>query len=353
MSTVEIVARLIAGVGLILGNAFFVAIEFALTRTRQYSKDEFLEEGSRGLRRAWEMTSDLEIYLTSCQVGITATSIAVGIVAEPALAFLLEPVFANTALASAGAGGVIAFLIINLVHLTHGEQTPTYLGVERTRLVARYGAEPLYWFHFLISPMIIVGDSVAKWTLKLFGIEMTGAWLETEADSIETRAELRNRLGSVLEAGELSDERRSEVLNALDIGDSTVADIMVDREAIVALSTEVDLDENLDRMDGTPHVRFPLVEDELEDFVGVIYAPTVLHNLDALARGDTTLRELATPPMTVAADTVVSDFIDQCQAENQELALVLDGGEVVGLVTATDAFEEVLGELEDPMDRKA
>jgi len=352
MPTVEIVIRLVAGIALILGNAFFVAIEFALTRTRQYSKDEFLEGGSRGLRRAWEMTNDLEIYLTSCQVGITATSIAVGIVAEPALAFLLEPIFANTALASAGAGGIIAFLIINLVHLTHGEQTPTYLGVERTRMVARYGAEPLYWFHFLISPMIIVGDSVAKWTLKLFGIEMTGAWLETEADSIETRAELRNRLGSVLEEGELSDERRSEVLSALDIGDSTVADIMVDRAAIVALSTEVDLDENLDRMDGTPHVRFPLVESELEDFVGVIYAPTVLHNIDELRAGDTTLRELATPPMTVAADTAVSDLIDQFQAENQELALVLDGGEVVGLVTATDAFEEVLGELEDPMDRE-
>ncbi|MFW6018771.1 MAG: CNNM domain-containing protein [Halapricum sp.] len=351
MPPLEIGVRLVVGIALILGNAFFVAIEFALTRTRQYSESEFVGEGSRGLRRAWEMTSDLEIYLTSCQVGITATSIAVGIVAEPALSVLLEPVFANTALASAGAGGVVAFLIINLVHLTHGEQTPTYLGVERTRMVAKYGAEPLYWFHFLISPMIMIGDTVAKWTLRLFGIEMTGAWLETETDSIETRAELRNRLGSVLEEGELTDERRSEILNALDIGDSTVADIMVDREAIVALSTEVGLEENLDRMDGTPHVRFPLVEGELEAFVGVIYAPTVLYNLDALEHGDTTLQELATPPMTVAADTAVSDFIDQCQVEHQELALVFDGGEAVGLVTATDAFEEVLGELEDPMDR--
>ncbi|MCU4719464.1 hemolysin family protein [Halapricum hydrolyticum] len=352
MSTVEIVVRLVAGIGLILGNAFFVAVEFALTRTRQYSREEFVGEGSRGLARAWEMTEDLEIYLTSCQVGITATSIAVGIVAEPALAFLLEPVFADTALASAGAGAVIAFLIINLVHLTHGEQTPTYLGVERTRMVARYGAEPLYWFHFLISPMIIVGDSVAKWTLKLFGIEMTGAWLEAETDSIETRAQLRNRLGSVLEKGELTDERRAEVLSALEIGDSDVVEIMIDREEIVALSTEVDLETNLDRMDGTPHVRFPLVGEDFEEFVGVVYAPTVLHNIDELRAGKTALGELATPPMTVAADTAVSDFIDQCQAENQELALVLDGGEVVGLVTATDAFEEVLGELEDPMDRE-
>ena len=90
------------------------------------------------------MTQDLEIYLTTCQVGITASSIAVGIVAEPALAAIFEPLFPDTIWASVGSGAVLAFLLINLVHLTHGEQTPTYLGVERSRLVCRYGATPLY-----------------------------------------------------------------------------------------------------------------------------------------------------------------------------------------------------------------
>ncbi len=120
------------------------------------------------LERAWEMTNDLEIYLTTCQVGITASSIAVGIVAEPALAALFEPYFAATPLASIGAGAIIAFGIINLVHLTHGEQTPTYLGVERSRMVCRYGATPLYWFNWLISPLITLGDWIAKAALKLF-----------------------------------------------------------------------------------------------------------------------------------------------------------------------------------------
>ncbi len=143
MPTGEITLRLIAGVALILANGFFVAIEFALTRARQYPEAEFDEPG---LRRAWEMTDDLEIYLTSCQVGITASSIAVGIVAEPALASLFHPYFGSGFLASVGAGGILAFIIINLVHLTHGEQTPTYLGVERTKFVCRYGAIPLYWF---------------------------------------------------------------------------------------------------------------------------------------------------------------------------------------------------------------
>jgi len=102
MDPLVIAGRLIAGVLLILANAFFVAIEFALTRARQFTEEEFVG-GNPKLERAWEMTDDLELYLTTCQVGITASSIAVGIVAEPALAAIFEPVFANTALPRSGA----------------------------------------------------------------------------------------------------------------------------------------------------------------------------------------------------------------------------------------------------------
>src|SRR6056297_2669867 len=157
MQPVEIALRLLAGVALILANGFFVAIEFALTRARQFTESEFVGDGNPALERAWNMTDDLEIYLTSCQVGITASSIAVGIVAEPALAAIFEPYFQSSGLAGIGAGAAIAFVIINLVHLTHGEQTPTYLGVERAKFFCRYGATPLYYFALLISPIIKVG----------------------------------------------------------------------------------------------------------------------------------------------------------------------------------------------------
>jgi CBS domain containing-hemolysin-like protein len=125
---------------------------------------------------------------------------------------------------------------------------------------------------------------------------------------------------------------------------------MVDRDDIVALSTTDDLRTNLERIDGTPYVRFPLLAGSLDSFLGVVYAPTVLHNYEALDSGITTLEDLATPPLTVPAETTVSDFIDRCQAENQELALVVEDDAVVGLLTATDAFEQITGELEDPMD---
>ncbi|WP_123534065.1 hemolysin family protein [Halosimplex salinum] len=351
MNALEVWIRLIAGVGLILTNGFFVAIEFALTRARQFTEEEFVGDGSAALERAWEMTNNLEIYLTTCQVGITASSIAVGIVAEPALAALFHPLFDGTRLATVGAGAIIAFLIINLVHLTHGEQTPTYLGVERSRMVCRYGATPLYWFNWAISPLIRLGDAIAKWTLGLFGIEMTGAWLETEEDVIESRADLRNKMGAVLEEGDLTEERREEVMNALQIGERPVREVMVSAAEIVALSTAVDAAENFRRMEEHPHTRYPLVGEELTDFRGIVYLPSLLRNRQQLTDGDSIdFAELAAPPVTMSPDADVSDAIDQFQAENQELALVIEDGEVVGMVTVTDLLESVTGDIEDPID---
>ncbi|WP_434521471.1 CNNM domain-containing protein [Halorubrum sp. AS12] len=347
MPPVEIGLRVAAGVALILINAYFVAIEFGLTRLRQYPESEM---DTPGLRRAWEMTDDLEFYLTTCQVWISGTSIALGIVAEPGLAALFAPLFENTALASAGAGSLLGFFIINMVHLTHGEQTPTYLGVERSKQVAEYGSRPLYWFAWLISPLIKVGDWVAKATLGLFGVEMTGSWTEAEEEVLETRAQLRNRLGSMMEEVELPEERREEVLNALDVDELAVREVLTPADQIVSLSTTVSAEENLDRIRDTPHSRFPLVGDDLSDFEGIVYAPSIVSRYDELRAGDLTFADVAAPPMTISADASVSNAFDQFQAESQELALVIEDGEVVGLITATDAMEAVMGQLEDPLD---
>jgi len=357
MQPFEIALRLLAGVALILANGFFVAIEFALTRARQFTESEFVGDGNRALERAWAMTDDLEIYLTSCQVGITASSIAVGIVAEPALAALFEPAFAGSQLAGIGLGAAIAFAIINLVHLTHGEQTPTYLGVERSRFVCRYGATPLYWFAKAISPLIAIGDSVAKWTLGLFGVEMSGAWLETEEDVIETRADLRNKLHATLEEGDLSEERREEVLAALHAGEQQVRDVMVPREDMVVLSTGDSRDEAARKVGETPHTRYPLVGDDVEEFLGIVYVPELMRmgresGGDGLLDG-LDLEAVAAPPMTLNADTSLSDAIDRFQDEQQELALVMADGEVVGLITVTDALEAMVGDIRDPMDEQA
>ena len=350
MNATEIGVRLVAGVLLVLANGFFVAIEFALTRARQYTEPEFVEPGVRGLERAWAMTEELEIYLTGCQVGITAASISLGIVAEPALAAIFEPLFGGTVLASIGAGTLLAYLVVNLVHVVYGEQTPTYLGVERSKQMCRYGATPLYWFTRIIRPILDLGDAVAKWTLGLFGVEMTGAWLESGADVVEGRADLHRQLGKVLQEGELPEERHEEVMSALAVGEVPIRDIMVPRETITALSTGNDFEENLTVIEDNPYLRFPLLGKDRTEFRGIVYLAEFTNRFEELRTGEIDIEDVAAPTMSLPADEEISDAIDRFQAENQELALVKDGGRIVGLLTVTDAFEEVMGDLEDPID---
>ena len=196
-----------------------------------------------------------------------------------------------------------------------------------------------------------IRDRVAKATLGLFGIEMTQAWTETEKEVIETRADLRNRLGSVLEEGGLPDERREEIMNALTIGEQAVQEVMVPAEEIVALSTADSPESNIDILETQPHTRYPLVGEDLTQFEGIVYSPAIFTQREQLSTGDVKLTDLAAPPMTLSPDTDVSDAIDQFQTERQELALVIEDGEVVGLVTVTDLLETIIGDIEDPLDQ--
>jgi len=346
--------RLVGGVALLFANGFFVTTEFALTRVRQFPEEEFQ---GRGLDRAWEMTERLEIFLSGCQVGITISSIGLGVVAEPAVAAALDPLVRAVGFGTPGAAGhtaaavIVAFALINLLHVVIGEQAPTYLGIERTKFVARYGAPPLYWWTKLMSPVILVADRIAKGLLSVFGVDITRSWAEEElGEGDPSRSELTRRMGEALRGAGVSQERREEVINAFRIGDVPVGEIMVDREEIVALSTAEDVETNLRRMQESPQVRFPLVGDDLSEFLGIVYTPAILRHVEELQDGSLDLESLAAPPMTASTDTAVSDLIDRFQAESQELALVMEDGEVVGLVTTTDAFEAIAGELEDPLD---
>ncbi|NHN58766.1 MULTISPECIES: hemolysin family protein [Halorussus] len=347
-------AQVAGGLVLLFGNAYFVTIEFAMTRVRQFTEGEF--QGSSGLERAWEMTDRLEIFLSGCQLGITVCSVGLGVVAEPALATLLTPVVELTGVGSHALAAIVALGIINMLHVVVGEQAPTYLGIERTKTVAAYGSAPLYYWTKILSPVIILADKTAKWLLSLFGVEITRSWTEAETEEgareVSSRGDARREMGDILSQAGLDDEREEEVIAALDIDTIPVRDIMVPREEIVALSTADAIEESLRRVRNEPHTRFPLIGETLEEFVGIVYTPPLLGRGEEFRDGSLTWEDVATEPLTVDAELAVSDLVDRFQERQHELALVTEDGEVVGMVTATDAFEAMMGELEDPYDEE-
>ena len=357
MSPSELTVRLIAGGLLILSNAFFVATEFALTRVPQFEKSEFQDHP--GLRRAWDMVGELEIYLTGCQLGITTTSILLGIVVEPAITVVVEPVVALFRLGSGTTtvvSVVVAVILINLIHKIWGEQAPTYLGVEAPKMIVRYAAPIHYWWTTITYPFILFGDGAAKKTLALFGVSISRSWTEAEADGedgahVGSRTELKRRMAALLRNRDMPYERRQEVMNALTIGEQSIRDYMVPRENAITLSVQNSLEENLDIAAEHLLNRFPLVNGSLDEVVGTIYAATLLRDWDDLREGTVTLERLAAAPIRVSADASVSDLIDHLQEHEQEMAFVEENGTTVGLITITDAFEAITGEVRDPLDR--
>lgn len=125
----------------------------------------------------WEMTERPEISPSGCQVGITVCSVGLGVVAEPAVTAVVDPLF-QAAGFSTGAEGhaavsvFVAFALIDLLHVV-GEQAPTYLGGERATFVAKHGSRPLYWWTRGFYPVVAVADRFAKWLLSPFGVTVS------------------------------------------------------------------------------------------------------------------------------------------------------------------------------------
>lgn len=365
MVEVVTVLRLFGGLFLLLLNGFFVTTEFALTRVPQFPREEF--QGHRGLERAWEMTERLEIYLSGCQVGITVASVGLGVVAEPAVSKVVEAGLSAAGLGWSGGGHlslsvILSLGLINILHVIIGEQTPTYLGVERTKFVAKYLAPLLYWWTVVMSPFIRFADWTAKALLGLFGITITRSWSEVEEDGEDGGAEgstsesvgdVKAEMARRLSQAGLSRERREEVLNAIEIGQTPVSDILIPRDEMVIL-TEGETEANLQKIRENPQFsRFPLFAPDSDEPAGVVYVSAAFAAVDALRDGSKTMADVATEPMTISAGTTISDAIDRFQAEHQELAVVAENARIVGLVTASDAFEAIAGDLEDPFDERA
>ena len=177
LSGLDILFRLLAVLILVGANGFFVASEFSLVSVRRTRIEELVREGKPLARAVQQALADLDAYLAATQLGITMASIGLGWIGEPALAALLEPLFAWLPSAwqvvSAHAMAVvIAFAIITSLHIVLGELAPKSLAIQRSEKTALAVALPTQWFLMLFKPFIMFLNSLGWLILRLFGIDL-------------------------------------------------------------------------------------------------------------------------------------------------------------------------------------
>lgn len=143
----DIVSLIIIGV-LIALTAFFVASEFAIVRVRSSRIDQLIAEGNKKAVRAKQVISDLDEYLSACQLGITITALGLGWMGEPAVRKVLHPLFESLHVSDSVSHALsiaIAFSVITFLNVVVGELAPKTIAIQKAEQMTLWLAGPLHF----------------------------------------------------------------------------------------------------------------------------------------------------------------------------------------------------------------
>jgi CBS domain containing-hemolysin-like protein len=333
--------ELLGVAALILLNAFFVAAEYALVTARRTKIQELADEGSRRARVVQRIVSDPPHFIAAMQLGVTLASLGIGALGEQALAHALDPYLA-TVLAVA-----IGFLIITYLHVVIGELVPKGAALRYSERIALGVSAPVRAFFFVFNPLIWFLEWSSEVTMRALGFEPPRG---DEGEAL-SEAELRMLLGRATEHGEIEREEQEMLYKVFDFADKEVADVMVPRPEVVALSIDMPPEQALQAVIESPYTRYPVYRETLDDIVGVLHVRDLFSALNeqgfANVRIEALLRDAYVVPETKDLAALLADF----RRESFHMAVVVDEyGTMAGIVTLEDLLEEIVGEIEDEFD---
>src|SRR5215218_263279 len=336
-------ALLFAIVPLLLMNAFFVAAEFSLVSARRGQ----LSGNSLAARLARRQQDKLDEYLSACQLGITIASLALGAVGEQTLAHVIEPVLHSVALAHVAGvmGSVLALLLLTALHITVGEQAPKSFAIGSAAAALRFCALPLEVFHRLLRPLVIALNSASNAIVRAFG--GTPASSHAQQASLE---ELRELIAGLTEEGDIDSADAQLLQGVFTLDERRAGEVMTPRTRVTAMREGQTVREALEATRYAGHSRFPLLDRQGEQLLGVVYSRELT---EALRDGeddrpvDAYRHEIVIVPPTLPLDGLLA----RLQQERASLAAVVDEfGSPDGVVTIEHILEEIVGEIWDEDD---
>lgn len=342
---------LLVGV-LVVVNAFFVAAEYALVRVRRTRMEALAAQGSGRAKGVLHGLNHLTRYIAGVQVGITLASLASGRFGEPALAAIIDPLFAwlvPPTLIGPEASAVVTtwltLLVISYLLVVLGELVPKAITLQCTDRVALLVAKPVHLAVLVFTPFVWSMHALGTRILHLLRLpppeEGQGAYSVEELQLLVVQSH---------QAGVLEDLERQVMQRGARVGDLRVRDVMIPRLDIVALNLTLPPDVVLDRAAQTIHTRLPAYDDDLDHIIGILHLQDLFkHVRQPTATLD--VRSLVRPPLFVPETMPLDELLRTYQRQHTQIALVVDEhGSIEGLVTLEDVVEEVFGEMHDTLE---
>ena len=348
---------LIAVLVLIATNGFFVAGEFALVKIRSTRIKQLVTEGNKTARVVQNQIEHLDTYIASTQLGITLASLALGWIGEPALAHLVEPLFAWIGGEAAEAlthslAIAISFSLITAGHIILGELVPKPIALQRTEGAVFLVSRPLQVFTWLLRPVIVLMNGIGNSVIRLLGLQAA-----SEHASVHSVEELEMLVAQSRQGGVLEEQEEELLHQVFDFGDKRVQQIMIPRGAIAGAPLSSSLTDLRTRFAQEQYTRLPVYESSIETIVGMVHLKDVFAqfaspqpNREASAFD---LKSLLRPVLFVPEQAPLEGVLAQMRSKRIHLGVVLDEyGATSGMVTLEDILEELVGEVQDEFDTR-
>ena len=332
--------ELIAVAVLILINGFFVAAEYGLVTVRRTRMLELERAGDRRARLVHQITESPPRFIAAMQLGVTLTSLAIGAIGERVLSEIFGTVLA-TVLAV-----ILAYLVLTFLHVVIGELVPKAIALGYAERVALAVATPTRVFFIVAAPLIWVLRRSTILVLQLFGLDEPGA-----EGSTYSEAELKMLVSESTERGEIQAGEQEMLYKVFDFAEKEVADVMVPRPDVVALSIDLPSEEALQAVLDSPYTRYPVYRGSLDEIVGVLHVRNLIEAMHERGIAAVRIEELIRPAYMVPETKDLGALLTEFRRQNQHMAIVLDEyGAMEGIVTLEDVLEEIVGEIEDEFD---
>ncbi|MHB1698685.1 MAG: hemolysin family protein [Acidobacteriaceae bacterium] len=383
-----VLVRAVAVAFLILANSFFVAAEFALVSVRETRLEQLIALGRPNARTAMRLKHSLDEFLPAVQLGVTLASLALGWIGEQGVAETFESWFSGIAHIRMYANFLavpLAFAFITYLHVLLGELVPKSLALQRADQIALAVAGPMDIFIRLTRPIVDLMNSSARLVLRGFHAPMRDQAAVHSPEELKLIATATRRMGL------LPAFQEGIIHRAIELNDVLVREVMTPRRRIFALSADLPIEEANARIIEEQHSRVPVYDPERgpEYIIGVAYskdlsrlmhfrsaqraeAPSAGSAPSAPSAGsagsagsaqvgllppfrapfsELRLRQVMREVIVVPETKLVVDLLQEFKQRRRQMAIVVDEfGSTVGLVTAEDALEQIVGEMEDEFD---
>jgi putative hemolysin len=325
---------------LVLGNAIFVAAEYALVTARRGRLEERSARGGRGARTALRLMDDPVRFISTAQVGITFSAILLGAIGEPLVSEFFEPPL------SATVAFLIAFAILSYLSVVLGELVPKAVALQRAEMLAVALAVPLDWLARITYPVVWALQGSANLVLRVLRVKPAPAGMIAY-----TREDIRHSVAAAEDVGELQEAEEEMLYKVFDFASKEVATVMVPRPDVVAISVDMPPEEALATLVDSPYTRYPVYRNSLDEIIGILHVRDLFAAMHDLGLASVRLETIARPAYVVPETKDLAALLADFRREKQHMAIVVDEyGAVEGIVTLEDVLEEIVGEIEDEFD---